>query len=458
MFSDLILRPVNAKAYNDRPFTFLDQDAQNDLANIITINLVENGDRAARENWQNRQLTNLLRHAQTRSRFWRQRLPSRMMTHGVLKYLPIQSRADVANQVKLEGSLIATDQNSAVSSYASTGSTGTPVKVYASAENGYYNFIRSLAKYFINDLSLDEPRVKIVPPTSFAMLQNDSLTVKTADSWAGSLSKVFRNGRSKAIIHQSDDDALIAELLKEPVGYLTCSSRCIDILVNAGGLDLIKKLGIKLWLHASDYRDPEHLNALNRIGIPSLSSYSASELGPIAYECAKCPGNFHVAHTNVIVERDSELTATFNNLSVDRLLITHLHSYATPLIRYDIGDFGHLEQRCPCGHDGATLSNLFGRGKNFVRLPNGTLKGFHVSTRLLQEVVSFRECRVRQPDLKTITVELSRPDDVTAEEETKLKMVIAKATDPAFVVTIKTVKEIDWSANPKRLFFSSAVA
>jgi phenylacetate-CoA ligase len=117
-----------------------------------------------------------------------------------------------------------------------------------------------------------------------------------------------------------------------------------------------------------------------------------------------------------------------------------------------------LEQRCPCGHDGATLSNLFGRGKNFVRLPNGRLKGFHVSTRLLQEAVSFKECRVRQPDLKTIAVEISRPNDLTADEETKLKQVIVRATDPAFDVIVKSVKEIDWSTNPKRLFFSSAVA
>ena len=156
MFSDLAGRPLNTNAYNDDPFTFLDQSAQIDLANITAINLIENGDRQAREQWQNRQLTNLLKHAQSHSKFWRQRMPSRMINHGIMKYLPIQSREDIATQSKLDGSLAARDSKTPVSSYASTGSTGTPVKVYVCPENGYYNRIRSLAQYFINDLSLEE--------------------------------------------------------------------------------------------------------------------------------------------------------------------------------------------------------------------------------------------------------------------------------------------------------------
>ena len=156
MFSDLTKRPLNTDAYSVEPFTFLDQAVQNDLANITAIDLIENGPREARERWQNRQLTNLLRHAQARSKFWRQRMPSRMINHGVMKYLPIQSRADVAAQIELDGPLVADDKNNPISSYASTGSTGTPVKVYVSTENSYYNGIRSVAQYFIYDLSLDE--------------------------------------------------------------------------------------------------------------------------------------------------------------------------------------------------------------------------------------------------------------------------------------------------------------
>jgi hypothetical protein len=58
MTLDLTTRPLNANAYSDRPFTFLDNAALKDLAHITAINLIENGDRITRENWQNRQLAN----------------------------------------------------------------------------------------------------------------------------------------------------------------------------------------------------------------------------------------------------------------------------------------------------------------------------------------------------------------------------------------------------------------
>jgi hypothetical protein len=49
---------------------------------------------------------------------------------------------------------MAKDGKAPVSSYASTGSTGAPVKGYLCPENGYYNSIRSLAQYFINGMPL----------------------------------------------------------------------------------------------------------------------------------------------------------------------------------------------------------------------------------------------------------------------------------------------------------------
>jgi phenylacetate-coenzyme A ligase PaaK-like adenylate-forming protein len=454
---DLTARPLNPDGYGDQPFSFLDQAAQNDLANITAINLIENGDRTARENWQKRQLTNLLRHAHARSGFWRQRMPSRMINHGIMKFLPVQSRQDIATQVSLEGSLMARDGGASILNYASTGSTGTPVKIYACQQNGYYNSLRSVAQFFINNLSLEENRVSISAPSSLAKL-NKSLAIEHIDCWAGPLSKVFRNGSTRKIIHQFDDDALMKELVKARIGYLVCANRYLDMLMNHGGIDFIKSLGIKLWLHQSDYRDPKNVKALEAIGVPSLSNYSAGEIGPIAFECSKYQGYFHVAHTNVIVEYDDRSTASFSGASLGRLLVTHLHSYATPVIRYDIGDFGQLEPQCRCGHDGPTISNIFGRGKHFLRHPDGGLLPFYLSTRLLLEILDFKECCFRQDEIGTITAEIGGRESITTDEETNLRQLIIKATDPAFSVNIKAVKEIDWSGNPKRLFFSSSVA
>lgn len=379
-----------------------------------------------------------------------------MINHQIMKFLPIQSREDTGVQVALEGSL-ANDGNAPVSSYASTGSTGTPVKVYVTEENGYYNNVRGLAQYFINGLSLEENFTRISPATSLAALEKKSLDVSVGDSWAGPLSGVFRTGTAKKIVHQYDDAALIKELLKDKVGYLFCPNRYLDILMSNGGIDLIRKLGIKSWIHSYDHRDPEIVKTLDNVGVRSLSEYSAGEIGPIALECMKCQGYFHVVHTNVIVECDDRLTASFNGASLGRLLVTHLHSYATPIIRYDIGDFAQLEKQCPCGHDGPTIFNIFGRGKHFLRHPDGKLLPFYLSTRALLEAVAFKECRIRQAEIDTITVEIGGREEITADEEAKLRNLIIRATDSTFKISIKPVKEIDWSGSTKRLFFSSSV-
>ena len=207
----------------------------------------------------------------------------------------------------------------------------------------------------------------------------------------------------------------------------------------------------------SDYRSPDVVAQLKGIGVPSLSNYSSGEIGAIAFECRSNEGYFHVAHSNVIVECDQRVTTTFDGETVGRLLITHLHSYATPIIRYDIGDFGKLHDRCPCGHNGPTLSHIFGRGKHFLRHPDGKYLPFYLSTRLIREAVDFKECRFRQDAIDTITVQIGGRENLSPEEEERLKATIIAATDPVFKVVIKPVKEIDWSDNPKQLIFSSSV-
>jgi hypothetical protein len=77
---------------------------------------------------------------------------------------------------------------------------------------------------------------------------------------------------------------------------------------------------------------------------------------------------------------------------------------------------------------------------------------------MLLEAFAFEECRVRQAAVDTITAEIGGRECITADEEEKLKKLLAKATDPAFRIEIKSVPKLDWSDNSKRLFFSSTVA
>lgn len=449
-------RELHSTAFSTMPLRFVEPGVANVIANITAINLLENGNREARDLWQMRQLANLLQHVEGKSAFWRERLPrGKKSAREVLALLPVQSRNDVVAQVLREGSLVRQPDGSSPQTYASTGSTATPVRVHQLPENGFYNLTRSLAQYFQMGLPIHGNRVQINPPASLEKIGGTGLQVIEAENWAGPLGELFVAGTNKKITYAHNNDALLAELSKSPVAFLNCASRFVEMLLEKGGEPLFRKLGVKAWMHASDLRNTEATARLRALGITCHSSYSSAEVGPIAHECPQCPDHFHVTHSNVIVEGDESLSADFDGERLSRLLISHFHSYATPILRYDVGDFGRVRPRCACGHDGTTISHIQGRRKSFLRHPDGRLLPFYISTQALLKIVKFKECRVRQYQVDTITLEFGGRTELDDSVANALTALVKAATDIAFKVEIKCSEELDWSQDAKRLFFSS---
>jgi phenylacetate-CoA ligase len=456
---EYINRPTADRPYSGNRLTLLDADVSSIMAHVLAIDLIENGDRAALELWQKNQLTNLLRHAHAESKFWRARMPDRLINADVFEKLPVLDRNQLTSQVKAEGCLIAKQANSRFQINRTSGSTGKPLEIYSSAENGYYNGIRTLAQYFINGLSFDENRTRISLPRQASEILAKRQKMELGQGWIGQLGKLYRSGLSKTITYAHDNESLVTELKKHPVGYLISPARYVEILIDQGGYALMEDLKIKCWIHMSDYRNPNLLGGLKRLGITCLSSYSADEAGPIAYECRHQEGVYHIAHTNVVVEEDESVQVNdIDGRKLNRLLVTHLHSYATPIIRYDIGDFGRVMDGCACGHKGKVIAHVFGRGKHFLKCPDGKTIPFYVSPRVLRNVCEYAEYRMRQTEIDTISLELCRKEELTPEQVQRLVQVIKAASDEAFKVTIKTTPEIDWSDNPKRLVFTSPFA
>jgi phenylacetate-CoA ligase len=85
-----------------------------------------------------------------------------------------------------------------------------------------------------------------------------------------------------------------------------------------------------------------------------------------------------------------------------RVVVTVLHNFATPLIRYEIGDHAQLGPACPCGRGLPTLTQILGRRRNMVVLPNGErrwpLVGFH----RYREVADVRQYQLVQHSLGEI--------------------------------------------------------
>ena len=69
---------------------------------------------------------------------------------------------------------------------------------------------------------------------------------------------------------------------------------------------------------------------------------------------------------------------------VGRVVITALHNFATPLLRYDLGDFAEFGAPCRCGRGLAVIRRILGRIRNRIRLPDGSSRFPYLACKLHQ--------------------------------------------------------------------------
>ena len=445
--------PFSARAFSAKPMAFCQPEVCRFFSAIVGPAAIETGPRAAREAWQRAQLRNLLRHSANRSPFWRGRIGAG--PDASLESLPILRRADVRAQVDSEGALLGAADRIAVESNSTSGSSGEPVRFFFSEMNGNFNVMRSIAQYFIEgrDLTLNRSMVNYSPRPV-----EGGLAVVREASWLGALGPFVDGGRGRRLDVLRPDMAQVwAELRKEPIGYLSIAPRALEALLQHAGPNDFVRAGAKMLVLVGEPLDPEIRRRFAEVGVPARETYSCEEVGPIAFECERCVGHFHVATSNVIVETVDEEGLAIDGAPVGAVLLTHLHSYATPFIRYEVGDLATLAERCPCGHDGPTLSNIRGRAKGLLKTPDGQLRQFLIRAADLTTIVALDEYRIRQTGPATLVVEIGgRPSLTPGETAAIVAMIRAHAGD-GFAIEVRAVEQIDWGPSRKRLGFRNEI-
>jgi phenylacetate-CoA ligase len=105
-------------------------------------------------------------------------------------------------------------------------------------------------------------------------------------------------------------------------------------------------------------------------GVPVQDIYCCEELGYIATQCPRYE-HYHVMSETVLVEVLDDQGRPCAPRQVGQVVLTPLHSFAMPLIRYAIGDYAEVGEPCPCGRGLPVLRCIPGRQVNRVVLPDG---------------------------------------------------------------------------------------
>jgi phenylacetate-CoA ligase len=189
-------------------------------------------------------------------------------------------------------------------------------------------------------------------------------------------------------------------------------------------------------------------------GVPITDMYTCQEAGYIALQC---PGrqHYHVQAENMIVELLKEDGSACQPGETGKVVITHLHNFATPLIRYDIGDFAEAGEPCPCGRGLPVLKRIVGRVRGMVTLPNGDQFWPFFSNRRFNEVAKIRQYQIVQKTREALEVRLVTEKKLSVKQEDKLREIVNKRLGHPFAITFAYFDEIPRGASGKFEDFKS---
>lgn len=189
-----------------------------------------------------------------------------------------------------------------------------------------------------------------------------------------------------------------------------------DLLELCDGLpDDLRELGLRaICVHSEPMSKDEREHVAARFGCRIATNYYCNEVWAIAAECQS--GALHQFPDNVVLEIVDELGRPVPRGERGHVLVTSLHNYVQPFIRYRLGDIAAWEPDtgpCACGLDLPRLRNIEGRDDDYLEYPDG--RRVHPS-RITVAVKSpcfehpgaqiFRDYRITQDGPAHVTVQI----------------------------------------------------
>jgi phenylacetate-CoA ligase len=186
------------------------------------------------------------------------------------------------------------------------------------------------------------------------------------------------------------------------------------------------------------------------LGARVVDRYSCEEVGPLAFQCPKSDEHYHVASTNVFLELLDDDGNACAPGAPGRVVVTGLHNYASPIVRYELRDIAFWLPECVCGHAHPVLTNLLGRTRFLVRLPSGQRKHVAFNARDWLPILPVREYRIVQVTEGVIHAEFVLDRPITPAEHDRALTKLKRDISPDLTFKILQVDQIDWGPTYKR--------
>ena len=130
-----------------------------------------------------------------------------------------------------------------------------------------------------------------------------------------------------------------------------------------------------------------------------VSEYGAAETGIISYECPS--GSNHISDDCLYVEIVNDQNKPVPDGEVGKVLVTVLHSFVSPIIRYELGDYAYKSTKeCDCGVNLSCLKDIVGRTSDIVLAPDGrayhSIIFYYIMKDFTEKIGGIKQYKVRQ--------------------------------------------------------------
>jgi phenylacetate-CoA ligase len=184
--------------------------------------------------------------------------------------------------------------------------------------------------------------------------------------------------------------------------------------------------------------------------------YGSRETENLAGECRD--GLFHMFSFHNLIEVVDDQNRPVCEGDEGRILVTPLHNYTMPLIRYEIGDMGILgPEQCSCGNVLPTLRKVTGRITDHFRLENGTLIHGEYFTHLFYLKNWVKSFQVIQEDYKKIRIIVVLTGTINSNDKEDIEMKMQLVMGQDCMIIWEFVDDIPKTKSGKYLYTKSLV-
>lgn len=327
-----------------------------------------------------------------------------------------------------------------------SGSTGVAVEFLSTDLTNFFWKVFCLREHFWHERDFSQKLMSI------RFIKGTSVGVEApaySDGWGSATDGVMQTGPAALYDIRTDAGQLAERLLVEQPGYLLghpsllagMVEHCARHGLKPSGLREVRSLGETL---------PDHLREIcaRHWGVPVVDMYTCQEAGYLAVQCPK-HAHYHVQSENVLLEVLDPQGAPCQPGETGRVVITSLNNFATPLIRYDLGDCAEVGEPCSCGRGLPVLKRILGRHRNLVTLPSGEVRWPKMGYEELRAIVPVDLMQMVQHTLEDIEVRLVKPEPLTPEQQEALTAFIQRNLGYPFRLRFEYVADIRSSSTGK---------